>query len=43
MAITYAVLAGAWLVMQIVMADRKSLKDPFKAKEEKQQAASKRG
>jgi hypothetical protein len=32
-----------WLVLQIVMADRKSLQDLGKAKEEKhQQAASKR-
>jgi len=34
---------GVWLVLEIVMADRKSLKDLGKAKEEKQQAASKRG
>jgi predicted unusual protein kinase regulating ubiquinone biosynthesis (AarF/ABC1/UbiB family) len=31
---------GVWLVMQIVMADRKSLQDLGKAKEEKQQAAT---
>src|SRR5688572_4993474 len=34
---------GVWLVLQIVMADRKSLQDLGKSKEEKQQAASKRG
>ncbi len=33
---------GVWLVLQIVMADRKSLEDLGKAKEVKQQAASKR-
>jgi ubiquinone biosynthesis protein len=33
---------GVWLVMEIVMADRKSLKDLGKAKEQKQQAVSKR-
>jgi predicted unusual protein kinase regulating ubiquinone biosynthesis (AarF/ABC1/UbiB family) len=34
---------GVWLVLQIVLADRQSLKDLGKSKEEKQQAASKRG
>jgi ubiquinone biosynthesis protein len=34
---------GVWLVMQIVMADRKSLKELGKTKEEKLQAASRRG
>lgn len=34
---------GVWLVMQIVMADRKSLKELGKTKEEKMQAASRRG
>ena len=33
---------GVWLVMQIVMADRKSLKELGKTKEEKLQAASRR-
>ena len=34
---------GVWLVMTIVMADRKSLKELGKTKEQKQQAAAKRG
>ncbi len=34
---------GVWLVLQIVMADRKSLKDLGKTKDEKLQAASRRG
>jgi ubiquinone biosynthesis protein len=33
---------GVWLVLQIVMADRKSLKDLGKSKDEKLQAASRR-
>jgi hypothetical protein len=34
---------GVWLVLQIVMGDRKSLQELGKSKEEKQQAATKRG
>jgi predicted unusual protein kinase regulating ubiquinone biosynthesis (AarF/ABC1/UbiB family) len=34
---------GVWLVLEIVLADRKSLKELGKTKQEKQQAASKRG
>jgi ubiquinone biosynthesis protein len=34
---------GVWLVLEIVMADRRSMRDLGKAKEEKHQAASKRG
>jgi predicted unusual protein kinase regulating ubiquinone biosynthesis (AarF/ABC1/UbiB family) len=34
---------GVWLVLQIVMADRRSLKDIGKTKETRQQAAAKRG
>jgi hypothetical protein len=33
---------GVWLVLQIVMADRKSLKDIGKIKEDRQQAAARR-
>jgi len=39
-----AAAGGVWLVMQIVMADRKSLKDIDETKETRQQAAAqKRG